>query len=179
VTGGRVLVAGAGNIFLGDDGFGVAVVNELETGPMPAGVEMMDVGIRGVHLAYRLLDGYELLVLVDTVDRDGPPGTVYVIEPDGEGAAARREALSAELGSPLVDAHGMTPDAVLALLDTLGGAVERVVVVGCAPATLEEGIGLSSRVAAAVPTAAEVVRRLLADAGYDPSASSDDPREER
>jgi hydrogenase maturation protease len=167
MNGGRALVAGTGNIFLSDDGFGVAVAQRLGAGTIAEGVEVLDVGIRGVHLAYRLLDGYELLILVDTVARDGPPGTVYVIEPErGIGPETRPEQ-ALGLDGPPVDAHGMTPDAVLALVESLGGSVGRVVVVGCAPATLEEGIGLSDPVAAAVPTAAEVVRRLLADAGYE------------
>jgi hydrogenase maturation protease len=79
----RILVAGVGNVFRGDDGFGVAVARRLAHEPLPPGVELRDYGVRGVHLAYELLDGYDLLVLVDAVTRGSPPGTLYVIEPDG------------------------------------------------------------------------------------------------
>ncbi|MQA76737.1 MAG: hydrogenase maturation protease, partial [Solirubrobacterales bacterium] len=76
----RILVAGVGNVFCGDDGFGVAVAEHLAAATLPAGVELSDYGIRGIHLAYQLLDGYDLLVLVDAVQRGGEPGTVYLIE---------------------------------------------------------------------------------------------------
>ena len=108
----KVLVAGVGNVFLCDDGFGVEVVRRLqERGGLPAGVELLDVGIRGVHLAYQLLDGYDVLVLVDASGRGDVPGTVYVLEHD--------------LGAPPpevppLDGHGLDPDAVLALLANLG-----------------------------------------------------------
>ncbi|MFI6349149.1 hydrogenase maturation protease [Streptomyces sp. NPDC050560] len=153
---GRVLVAGLGNIFLGDDGFGVAAVAALAQHPLPPRVETADIGVRGVHLAYRLLDGYETVLLLDATARGGKPGTVYLIEDavaSGEGA--------------VVDGHRMTPDAVLALLGTLcdstgGTRPGRVLVVGCEPACLDEGIGLSGPVTAAVDEAAALVLRLLA-----------------
>ncbi|MEV4970433.1 hydrogenase maturation protease [Streptomyces scopuliridis] len=157
---GRTLIAGIGNIFLGDDGFGVEAVRRLTGRPLPPGVDLMDAGIRGVHLAYRLLDGYRRLVLVDTVDRGAPPGTVYVIEVDPAGTA--RE------GAPpaALDGHGMDPAAVLRLVGDLhagaGGTLpEHVLVVGCQPLSAEEGIGLSEPVAAAVGPAADLVLDLV------------------
>lgn len=159
----RVLVAGVGNIFLGDDGFGVEAVRRLGEHPLPAGVELVDFGVRGVHLAYQLLDGYRMLVLLDATARGGAPGTVYLIE------AGDEEPLE-PAGPALLDGHRMGPDAVLALLATLsagtgGTPPARVLVVGCEPASLEEGIGLSAPVAAAVDEAVAVVRDLLATVG--------------
>ncbi|MFJ6617942.1 hydrogenase maturation protease [Kitasatospora sp. NPDC091335] len=154
-----VLVAGVGNVFLGDDGFGVETVRRLSAHPLPAGVEVVDVGVRGVDLAYRLLDGHHTAVLVDATCRGGAPGTVYLIEP----AAERPSEV------PVLDGHRMGPDAVLALLATLaagtgGEPPARVLVVGCEPASLEEGIGLSEPVAAAVEEAVRVVLRVVDEA---------------
>ena len=153
---GRVLVAGIGNIFLGDDGFGVEVVRRVANEPFPEGVRVVDFGIRGLHLAYELLDGYDTAILVDAAPRGGTPGTVYVIEPELAGDET-------PAGGSLLDAHGMEPVAVLGLLATLGGSVRRVLVVGCEPATIEEGIGLSEPVALAVDEAVRVVRELVAE----------------
>ncbi|MFC9324318.1 hydrogenase maturation protease [Kitasatospora sp. NPDC057015] len=163
---GRVLVAGVGNIFLGDDGFGVETVRLLAARPLPPDVDVVDFGVRGVHLAYQLLDGYRALVLVDATARGGVPGTVYLIEAAAPG--------SVEPQSPVLDGHRMGPDAVLALLDTLsagtGGAPPgRVLVVGCEPQSLEEGIGLSEPVAAAVPQAVEVVLQVLREGTGSPA----------
>jgi hydrogenase maturation protease len=149
-----VLVAGVGNVFLGDDGFGVAVAERLAGEPLPDGVRVEDFGIRGVHLAYELLNGYDLAILVDAAPRGGAPGTVYVIEPE-QGASAGAWPV------PPIDGHGMHPEAVLALLETLGGEVDRVLVVGCEPAEVEERMGLSAPVAAAVGPAAAMVRELV------------------
>ncbi len=150
---GRLLVAGVGNIFLGDDGFGCEVARRLAGQPCPAGVRVADFGIRGLHLAYELLDDYATAILVDAAPRGGAPGTLYVIEP---------EPFSGGAGAPL-DAHGFDPVAVLAMVTALGGQVGRVLVVGCEPATVEEGIGLSPPVAAAVDEAVRVVRDLVAE----------------
>ncbi|MFC8920117.1 hydrogenase maturation protease [Streptomyces sp. NPDC057116] len=157
----RTLVAGAGNVFLGDDGFGVEAARALAAQGPPAGVEVADIGIRGVHLAYQLLDGYDTLVLLDATARGGAPGTLYVI--DATEPAARQSAEGVAL-----DGHRMSPDAVLALLDTLcagTGATppRRTLVVGCEPATVEEGMGLSPPVAAAVPEAVRLVTGLVAE----------------
>ncbi len=148
----RVLVAGVGNLFLGDDGFGPEVARRLAGADLPEGVEVVDVGIRGVHLAYQLLDGYDLVVLVDASPRGGEPGSVYVIEPTVDAGGAQ---------AAMVDAHDMGPGAVLALLEALGGTPGRVLVVGCEPAEVTERIGLSEPVACAVDRAAEVVRELV------------------
>ncbi|MEW1865871.1 hydrogenase maturation protease [Streptomyces sp. NPDC088194] len=168
----RTLVAGVGNIFLGDDGFGVETVRRLTAeGPLPDHVEAVDVGVRGVHLAYQLLDGYDTFVLVDATARGGAPGTVYLIEaglPGGGPGGAGTEA-----GPVPLDGHRMSPDSVLALLGTLcagtgGTPPRRILVVGCEPADVEEGIGLSPPVEAAVPEAVRLVRRLLDESGAVP-----------
>ncbi|MBQ0862515.1 hydrogenase maturation protease [Streptomyces smyrnaeus] len=164
---GRVLVAGIGNIFLGDDGFGVEVVQRLARHPLPEHAQALDIGVRGVHLAYQVLDGCETLIMVDAVQRGGAPGTVRLIEVSEQDRAAPE-------GVPVVDGHHMSPQAVLALLETLregmgGSTPGRVFVVGCEPAELAEGIGLSPPVAAAVDEAVELVLRLLADAPAHPS----------
>jgi len=151
---GKVLVAGIGNIFLGDDGFGVEVAQRLAGQPATAGVRVVDFGIRGLHLAYELLDGYETAILVDATPRGRPPGTLYVIEPEAETVA----------DSQPFDAHSLNPEAVLATMKTLGGRVDRVLVVGCEPATVEEGIGLSAPVAEAVERAIGLVHELVAEA---------------
>ncbi|MEU6979065.1 MULTISPECIES: hydrogenase maturation protease [unclassified Streptomyces] len=154
----RTLVAGVGNIFLSDDGFGVETLRRLSREDLPAGVELTDVGVRGVHLAYELLDGWDTLVLVDVTARGGAPGTLYLIDASAPGDRASEP-------EPL-DGHRMTPDAVLALLDTLcagtGAAPpRRILVVGCEPACLDEGIGLSPQVASAVPEAVRMVTELV------------------
>lgn len=147
----RILVAGVGNLLLGDDGFGPEVVRWLSaTGRVPQHVRVVDYGIRGLHLAYDLLDGYDALVLVDALPGDGPPGELTVLE-------VRED----DLGSADLDAHGMDPVAVLAGLERLGGTLPPTYVVGCRPGSLGEGIGLSEPVEAAVPVAADAVLRLL------------------
>jgi hydrogenase maturation protease len=148
----RVLVAGVGNVFLGDDGFGVEVARRLAEADLPAWVQVADFGIRGVHLAFELLDGYDAAILVDATPRGGTPGTLYVLEP---------EAGSDGGDGTLVDAHGMEPGAVLALLGALGGSPGRLLVVGCEPADVRERMGLSEPVADAVDDAVRAVRDLL------------------
>ena len=150
----RTLVAGIGNIFLGDDGFGVEVAARLSREPLPDGVRVVDAGIRARELAYQLVEGgYDTAILVDAVGRGGPPGTLYVIEPDAAMAGASPV--------PAFDAHAMNPDATLALVHALGGVATRILIVGCEPVSVEEGIGLSEPVAAAVDEAMLVVRELL------------------
>lgn len=149
-----ILVAGVGNIFLGDDGFGVEVARRLAAEELSPDVKVADFGIRGVHLAYELLDGYEFVILVDASPRGGEPGTLYVIEPDPEPEPDPDEV-------PPLDAHGMDPGAVLALLGVLGGRVDRLLVVGCEPAVAEEGMTLSPPVEAAVDQAVALVQELI------------------
>lgn len=163
----RVLVAGVGNIFLGDDGFGVAVADRLAGETLPEGVKVGDFGIRSVHLAYELLEGYDSLVLIDAVGRGDPAGTITVLEPDLGGPLARDED---RLGA--MDAHGMHPEAVLSMLSSLGGAVGRVLVVGCEPRMVSEQIGLSEEVAAVVDEAAKVVLDLVAELSTSKEGSS-------
>jgi hydrogenase maturation protease len=148
---GRVLVAGVGNLFLGDDGFGPEVARRLAGRSLPAGVRVVDYGIRGMHLAYDLLDGYDELVILDAAPRGGRPGDVVVLEV-GEG----------DFGTGEFDGHGMEPTAVLSSLGSLGGRLPRTYVAGCEPADIDEGIGLSPSVAAAVDPAVDAVLRLLA-----------------
>lgn len=156
----RVLVAGVGNIFLTDDGFGSAVAQQLRADASCDAVTVADFGIRGVHLAYELLDGYDALVLIDAVSRGDPPGTVSVI--DVTGAPGGIDALDAGDGVlAAMDAHGMNPAAVLAMVSDLGGQVGQVLVVACEAGCVDEGIGLSEPVAAAVPAAVDAVKELI------------------
>jgi hydrogenase maturation protease len=152
----EVLVAGIGNVFLGDDGFGVAVVDRLSRAELPSGVRVADFGIRGMDLAYALAE-YDVAILVDAVPRGGAPGTVYVIEAELDGI------------EPTLDTHGMDPVKVLSLARELGGVPERVIVVGCEPQTAiseedeEVLVALSEPVRAAVDEAARMVESLLAE----------------
>ncbi|HEY1332922.1 MAG TPA: hydrogenase maturation protease [Myxococcaceae bacterium] len=161
----KCLVAGVGNIFLTDDGFGPEVARRLVGEPLPEGVLVQDFGIRGVHLAYELMGGYDLAILIDTAQRGGPPGTLYVIEPsfqEADGAATAASPDEAGLpAAPLIDAHGMEPGAVLSLLRTLGGADLRLLVVACEPVSLEEGMGLTDPVESAIPGAMGLVRDVI------------------
>lgn len=151
-----VLVAGIGNIFLSDDGFGPAVLRlltEPEQAVPSGGARLTDYGIRGLHLLYDLLDGYEALVIIDALPGRGVAGEIVVLQV----AAADLD----QLGSN-VDPHGMDPVAVLSGLPALGGELPPTYVVGAAPESLEEGIALTPTLAAAVPQAAAMVRALLA-----------------
>lgn len=177
---GRTLVACLGNIFLGDDGFGVEVARRLAEADLPDRVHVVDYGIRGMHLAYDLAAGYDTTILVDAASRGEAPGTVFVLEPDPRRASEDQPAPFA--GRVPIDAHGMQPDVVLAMADTLGAEAGRVLVVGCEPATVAEGMGLSPPVAAAVGEAARVVAALVGaedGAGTTATADSDDKAAER
>ncbi|MRH88397.1 hydrogenase maturation protease [Nocardia sp. SYP-A9097] len=147
----RVLVAGIGNIFLGDDGFGPEVVRRLPQPPETA-VRVVDYGIRGMHLAYDLLESWAALVLIDAIPNHGAPGEVTVFTPEPGTAGAAQ-----------LDAHAMNPEAVFAGVRALGGELPRTVVVGCQIESVDERIGLSAPVAAAVDTAVAAVDRVLAD----------------
>jgi hydrogenase maturation protease len=146
-----VLVAGIGNVFFGDDGFGVEVARRLAAGSLPPGVEVEDFGIRALHLAYRLLEPPGLLVLVDALRRGGAPGTLYVIYPELEDAP----------GEPIADGHTVDVASVLAGVRALGGVLPAVRVVGCEPEVLDAGIGLGAAVERAVPEAVRLVRELV------------------
>jgi hydrogenase maturation protease len=158
---GKILVAGVGNVFLGDDGFGVEVARRLAGTELPAGVRVADFGIRGVHLAYELLEGYDTTILVDAAPRGDRPGTVYVIEVDVDDPGSGIPSERADEEGALVDAHGMEPEAVFKLLRALGAAAGRVLVVGCEPAEVTERMGLSEPVARAVDEAVRVVSELV------------------
>lgn len=146
-----MLVAGIGNLFLSDDGFGPEVVRRMaEQGDLPQDVRLVDYGTRGMHLAYDLLAGYRVLVIVDALPGDGEPGDITVLEVGEE-----------HLRPGAFDPHGMAPVALLGSLHHLGGTLPLTYLVGCRPHTVEEGIGLSASVTAAVPQAISVVRDLL------------------
>jgi hydrogenase maturation protease len=158
---GRILIACVGNIFLGDDGFGVEVAKRLAQLPMPDGVKLGDYGTGGMHLAYDMADGYETTILVDAAPRGGEPGTVTLIEVDPAEHPNPAAALGALQGSMLFDGHGMQPDVVFGILEMLGGKAGRILVVGCEPATVEYGMELSEPVAAAVDEAVQIVMGLV------------------
>ena len=159
----RVLIAGIGNIFLGDDGFGVEVVKRLAGSALPEGVEVKDYGIRGMDLAYALQDDYDLVVFVDATSQGGEPGTVYLIEPEIE-----------DDGEVSLDTHGMDPVRVIKLSRALGAPPTRTLVVGCEPQVVLSGedyedmlMDLSEPVRAAVEEAAKLVEWLVTEVGTD------------
>lgn len=152
----RVLVAGIGNVFMADDGFGVELARRLAAAPLPPGVEVRDFGIRAMDLVYALGAGYEAAILLDASPRGEPPGTVSAIEPeiDADEAVA-------------LDTHGMDPVRVLRLARELGPVPDRLLVVGCEPAVRMSGeedevvMELSEPVRAALDGAAGLVASLL------------------
>lgn len=150
----RVLIAGVGNIFLRDDGFGVEVAKRLAAETLPDWVRVVDFGIRGVHLAYEMLDGgYDTTIMIDATPRGEKPGTVYLIEPDLKSFAGRQ---------PLtLDAHGMDPQLVFSTVQSFGGMPGRVLIVGCEPLDSDDGIGLSEPVQRGVDEAVRLVRSVL------------------
>ena len=155
----RVLVAGVGNIFFGDDGFGVEVARRLGAVDLPGEVQVGDYGTSGMHLAYDLADhGYETTILVDAAPRGETPGTLTVLEI----GAGHRPALAPEQ-SQLLNGHGMQPEVVLSVLDMLGAEPGRILVVACEPASAGPGMGLSAPVEAAVDQAVALVTRLVAE----------------
>ena len=161
---GRVLVAGVGNIFLGDDGFGVEVARRLAGTELPDGVRVADYGTSGMHLAYDLANGYETAILIDAAPRGGPPGTLTVLEVRPEDRPELGTAGDSPLqSSQMFNAHGMQPDVVFGVLDMLGAQAGRILVVGCQPASLELEMGLSEPVAAAVDAAVRVVTELVTE----------------
>jgi hydrogenase maturation protease len=163
----RILVAGIGNIFLGDDGFGSEVVRNAEIPRGDSSVRVTDYGISGMHLAYDLLDKWDSLVLVDAVPSRGSPGTLHVFQADCEGVS----------DATGLDAHSMDPAAVFASLRALGGSPPYTVVVGCEAGSVEEGIGLTEPVAKAVPRAVRAVEEIVA--ALQTSAAQPSVREDR
>jgi len=162
----KILIACIGNIFLGDDGFGVEVARQLARRPQPEGVDIRDYGIRGLDLCYALLDPWDLVILVDAAPRGGPPGTIYIIEPE----------LPASGAYP--DPHDLNPVAVLSAVESMGGPRNPMLVVGCEPADLggEEGrIGLTPPVEAAVVEAIGIIENLVSQTARDGSLSVLEP----
>ena len=152
----RILVAGIGNIFFGDDAFGCEVAQQLARRPLPEGVCVTDFGIRSYDLAYAIMDNYDATILVDATSQGSVPGTIYLIEPDLKKLD--------ELPEEAVNAHSMNPVRVLQLVRSLGGTPGWLRVVGCEPAVLdvEEGaMGLSEKVQAAVVPAIEMIESLI------------------
>lgn len=148
-----ILIAGVGNIFLGDDGFGPEVIRRLgRRFEGDRGVRVADYGIGGMHLAYDLLEDVSGLVLVDAVPNRGSPGSLEVFEADHDSLCA----------ATALDAHGMDPGTVFATLRALGGVAPRTVVVGCQVLACGDGIGLSAPVRAALPAAVEAVDAAVA-----------------
>lgn len=154
----NILVAGIGNVFLGDDGFGVEVVRKLSERPLPDEVRVVDIGIRSFDLAYALLDGPDLTILVDATQRGNPPGTLYTIEVNTKDLGSRQ--------TPTVEGHRLDPMQVLKMAKGMAGELGRILLVGCEPETFgpeDEGqMGLSPPVAAAVGRAVELIEALIA-----------------
>ena len=152
----RVLVAGVGNVFRGDDGFGPEVARRLAGRELPIGVRVADFGTRGHDLAYAVLDGYDAVVLVDATRRGGPPGTLYTLDPTPD-----------DLAAGPVETHGVDLPAVFGLVAAMGGTFPPLRLIGCEPAELgpddEGAFGLSEPVAAAVDPAVELVEATIAE----------------
>jgi hydrogenase maturation protease len=157
----RTLVAGIGNIFLGDDGFGCAVVRELGKMSIPDGIKVVDYGIRGLDLAYALLERYKAVIFVDAVTRSGKPGTIYLLQSAKMPSDPRKPAA--------LDLHSMEPTSLLAMAQSLGEVTSEIYIVGCEPADFGDELvgrmGLSDAVANAVPEAARAVLDLIARVG--------------
>lgn len=154
----RILIAGIGNIFLGDDAFGCEVVRQLQRRKWPENVRVVDFGIRGFDLAYAILDGYDVTIFVDATPRGGAPGTLYTIEPDLSDLDRQDE-------SVVFEGHSMDPVKVLRIARMMGGELKKILLVGCEPETFgpEEGLmGLSEAVQGAVPKALQIVESLVA-----------------
>lgn len=152
-----ILVAGVGNIFMGDDAFGVEVVKRLSARALPKAVRVADFGIRGFDLVYALQDGYETTILVDACPQGQPPGTVFVLDPDLNSPDAGGQ-------GAMIEAHGMNPMNVIRMARLMNVPLQRVLVVGCEPESLggDEGhMGLSGPVEAAVDRAVKVIERLV------------------
>jgi hydrogenase maturation protease len=152
----RILVAGVGNSWLRDDGFGGEVARRLSARTMPSGVAVMDAGTGGLDLAYEVMRGYDALVIVDVSQQGGEPGTLYVMEPDEasvDGDIADGEA---------INPHGMDPKTVLRFVKSIGAWPGRVVVVACEPADVSDlGFGLSEQVQAVLDRAVELVAETV------------------
>lgn len=166
-----ILIAGIGNIFLGDDAFGSEVARKLQQRPLPDEVRVVDFGIRGFDLAYALLEGYEVTILVDATPRGDHPGTLYTIEPDIS------ELDELDPNGLTVETHGMNPMKVLAMVKSMGGVFRRILLIGCEPTPLESEdgqLGMSEPVQLAVDEAVRkiecLVSQILAEARNEAAA---------
>ena len=170
MSAGRVLVVGVGNVLHGDDGFGVEVARRLDAQSLPPGVTVAETGIGGIHLVHELMAGYDALVVVDTVDRGRPPGTVMVIDADvidvGELRVEERHDL-------LADMHLATPERALMVARAVGVLPETTIIIGCQPVEIDTlGVGLTAQVTAAVDVAVAEIGRCITDLAIaDPSRS--------
>jgi hydrogenase maturation protease len=150
----RILIAGIGNIFFGDDAFGCEVAQQLAREALPEGVRVCDYGIRSYDLAYALLEPNDAAILIDAVPRGEEPGTIFLLELDINQLDSA--------GVESVNAHVMNPVAVLQLVRSFGGSPRELYLVGCEPAVLEtEELGLSEKVQSAIPLALDTIRELL------------------
>jgi hydrogenase maturation protease len=154
----RILVAGIGNSWLRDDGFGGEVVKRLEARELPEGTVVLDFGTGGLDLAYEVMRGYDALVLVDVSRQGGEPGTLYVMEASEEEVEAGIE------DGQVINPHAMDPQTVLRFVKTIGAWPGKVVVIACEPAQVEEmGLGLSDEVARAVDGAVDLVAKTVGE----------------
>jgi hydrogenase maturation protease len=148
----KVLVAGIGNAWMRDDGFGGKVAERLSARALPEGAVVFDFGTGGLDLAYEVMRGYDELILVDISRQGGEPGTLYVMEPTEDDVAAGIE------DGEVLNPHGMDPQTVLRFVRTVGGWPGKVTVIACEPAVVEEmGFGLSPDVERAVDGAVNLV----------------------
>ncbi len=160
----RILVAGVGNIFFGDDAFGCEVAKELAQRSLPEGVRVIDFGIRSYDLAYAMMENNDATILIDATARGNVPGTTYLIEPELNNLDTG--------GDVAVNAHGMNPMHVLQMVRSLGGAPGRLLIVGCEPEVLEtDEIGLSASVRAAIPAAIEMIENLIGEFSAEKSSN--------
>jgi len=162
ITKKRVMIAGVGNMFMKDDGFGGAVIKKILHNNFPEGVEVKDFGTGGLKLAYDLMKGYDALILVDASSRGEKPGTVFLIEPDEKEISSNLEQ------GGLIDPHGSDPVTVLRFVKSIGAWPAKVLIVGCEPVSVVDfEIGLSEPVNAAVNKAAEMVENIIKDIYYE------------
>jgi hydrogenase maturation protease len=165
---GKILIAGVGNAWLRDDGFGGEVARRLEQHELPDGVSVMDVGTGGLDLAYEVMRGYDALVILDVSRQGGEPGTLYVMEAEEESVQGSIE------DGEVINPHGMDPQTVLRFVKSIGAWPGRVVVIACEPADIEQlGWGLSERVTEAVERAVdlvvETIEELRSGAAFEPA----------
>ncbi len=158
----RIWIAGVGNVFFGDDGFGVEVAHRMAEQPLPEGVVVKDYGIRGMHLAYDLLDPPELLVVVDALPHGASPGSTCILEPDLADPVRARDA----------NGHGMDLPTVFATVRAMGSRLPRILIVGCEPGDLSQHMGLTPRVQHAVDVAIDLVHEIIAATLQDPSTTN-------